>query len=332
VPANVSTPALTVGASPTDHHALSHVDLDLYSQSRLVTVNDNFGRGYLFVPEGDGSYTTTPGARGASSLNVIGEVRVTDALLLTPSRLKVPTGAVSIDDQPSGRAAYTSLAEVLRRGAQVFLDLDPSELSVGLTPVRLPLNATNGTVTSSQVAASIYLADTAENGAGYAVELGSPETFGAMMKATYWDITTNWEAPKHAGVCDTSCPDCLRSYDNARRHSQLDWRLATDMLELALGMELDLSRSLTGQVDLLAVAADGLGGAAVDVLEGLPIVSRGNRCVILTHPLWRTAPAFFNEQQSTCYKSALEQYSAVAMLDIRSFRLNPLSAWPRLQG
>ena len=41
-------------------------------------------------------------------------------------------------------------------------------------------------------------------------------------------------APAHASACDTSCPDCLRSYSNLAYHSLLDWRLAIDMAALAL--------------------------------------------------------------------------------------------------
>ena len=152
------------------------------------------------------------------------------------------------------------------------------------------------------------------------------------MKQTYADITASWEAEKHAHDCDTSCPDCLRSYDNARRHSQLDWRLAIDLLELSLGLDLDLNRSLTGGVELLGAAAEGLNGAAIEVVEGLPVVVRQDRCVMLTHPLWRVEPAFFTELQAECFETASRRFDSVELLDIRSFRRNPLSAWPFLQG
>src|SRR5207247_11120326 len=47
----------------------------------------------------------------------------------------------------------------------------------------------------------------------------------------------------HADACDTSCPDCLRSYSNLAYHNLLDWRLAIDMASLALNANSAISLS-----------------------------------------------------------------------------------------
>lgn len=325
------SPALTLNATPTTHATLEFLDLDLYAQNRLVTINDNLGRGYEFFPQPDGTTLAEPAGAGVPSLRAIGEIRVTDALLVTPSRLHVPTGAVSLYDQPSGRAAYTSLGEVLRRGAQVFLDLDPIELTVGLTPLRLPLFDAETPDVKAQVAAAIFLADTAENGAGYAVELGQEDLFKEMLSSTLKDLRSVWEAPGHMEQCDTSCPDCLRSYDNSRRHALLDWRLAIDMMELATGEPLTLSRSLPPNVTWLEAAANGLGGSTVECIEDIPALTREGRCVLLMHPLWRMDKAYFTEEQAVAFAEAEDRFQSVSMADIRSFRRNPLSVWNHLQ-
>ena len=331
VPGSAGNPALTLNASPTEHLELARIDLDLYAQSRLVSFNDNLRRGYRLNPQPDGTVLAEPAGPGASSLTVIGEIRVTDALLVTPKRLDVKTGAVALYDQPSGKSAYTSLAEVIRRGSQTFLDLDPNELATGLTPIRVPLAGTAEPDMKAQLAAAVFLADTAENGAGYAVELGQKAVFEQMLKATLADLRLLWEDPEHADFCDTSCPDCLRSYDNSRRHSLLDWRLALDMLELATGETLTLSRSLPNKLTAVEAAAKALGGSSVDSINGVPIISRRNRCVLLIHPLWRYEKSYFTDGQALSFDDAQDRFDSVSIEDIRIFRRNPLSVWKYLQ-
>ncbi|ORA38208.1 DEAD/DEAH box helicase [Mycobacterium aquaticum] len=325
------SPALTLNVFPTDHAEVRRVDLDLYSQSQLVSINDSMGRGYQLTHQPNGTVLAEPGAGGASNLVVIGEIRVTDALLVTPRRLDVRTGAVALYDQPSGRAAYTSLAETLRRGAEVHLDLDPSELTTGLTPLRLPLFGAEEPDTKAQVAAAIYLADTAANGAGYAVELGQADQFETMLDSTLDDLRLQWDAQEHKDRCDTSCPDCLRSYDNARQHALLDWRLALDMLELAAGVEMTVSRSLPSTGIWMDVAAQALSGSRTEHIDDIPLITRNERCVMLIHPLWRADPEFFTDTQAAAYEAATERFRSVVLEDIRAFRMNPLVVWRHLQ-
>lgn len=325
------SPALTLSVLPTEHAELGQVDLDLYSQSRLVSINDNLGRGYQLLPQTNGTILAEPGNAGAPVLQTIGEIRVTDALLVTPKRLDVKTGAIALRDQPSGRAAYTSLAEVLRRGAEVQLDLDPSELTTGLTPLRLPLFGAEEPDAKAQVAAAIFLADTAENGAGYAVELGQVSQFENLLKSTLEDLRNLWDAPEHIARCDTSCPDCLRAYDNSRKHALLDWRLALDMLELCTGQDLTVSRSLPQTAKWMETSAESLKGSAVACIEGVPAITRNGKCVLLFHPLWRLEPAFFNDAQAAAFDEAESSFEGVAVEDIRNFRRNPLKIFPHLQ-
>jgi DEAD/DEAH box helicase domain-containing protein len=328
---SASSPALTLGATSTASSTLDHVDLDLFAQSRLVSINDNFGRGYHFSPQPDGTVLADSGIPGAGPLQAIGEIRVTDALLITPRRLGVPTGAVALYDQPSGRSAYTSFAEVLRRGAQVFLDLDPNELTAGLTPLQLPLRGPSGHDQATQVCAAVFLADTAENGAGYAVELGRVELFPDMLKSTLADLTVAWDSEGHRERCDASCPDCLRSYDNSRRHALLDWRLALDMMELANGSELHIGRSLPPTATWLEASASALGHSRVEPIQNVPAIIREDKCVLLIHPLWRSEPSYFTDEQARAVEEAESHFRHVSMEDIRVFRRNPISVWKYLQ-
>jgi DEAD/DEAH box helicase domain-containing protein len=220
----------------------------------------------------------------------------------------------------------------MRRGAQVFLDLDPGELAVGLSPVRVPLLAVDEPDAKAQVAAAVYLADTAENGAGYALELGAPSVFLSFMEKTLDDVLARWHRPQHTSGCDLSCPDCLRSYDNARRHPLLDWRLATDMLELVVGRPLTVARSLPDDLTPFRTSAEGLQGAAVRHIGAIPAVVRNDRCVLLAHPLWRLDVDWFTMSQAEAQVEAAAKFQTVAWHDVRVFRRNPLSVWADLSG
>jgi DEAD/DEAH box helicase domain-containing protein len=323
-------PELSVNSAPSSEHQLPHLSVALYPEGRLVSINDNQGLGYTFNRQQDGSVIADFGRRDARIKEVIGEFRTTDALLLTP-KFDVPTGAIALHDQISGRAAYTSFAEVLRRGAQVALDLDPNELAVGLTPLRLPILGSQEPDVKAQVAAAIFLADTAENGAGYAVELGQPDVLTEMLETIAGSLRIRWEDAVHTSKCDISCPDCLRSYDNSRRHALLDWRLALDLLELATGQDLTVSRSLPSWAQWMEVAANGLQGARLEQIEELPVIVRGDKCVLLIHPLWRKEMAYFTESQAMAFDEAQDRFASVALEDVRAFRRNALCVWSELQ-
>ncbi|AKS35859.1 DEAD/DEAH box helicase [Mycolicibacterium goodii] len=328
---SVSPPSLVPAGAPTSADEAMNLSLELYSQSQLISINDNFGRGYVFRPQGDNTVLADTAPPGASPMKTIGEVRVTDALLITPRRLEIGTGSVALHDIPSGRAAYTSFAEALKRAAQAYLDLDPLEITAGVLPLRVPTYLEDGSQQGTQVGAAVFLADTAENGAGYAVELGRTELFTNMLKKALDELREVWERKEHAENCDTSCPDCLRSYNNAQRHALLDWRLALDILELVVGEQLTVSRSLPARGEWMDAAADALNGSSKIEIDGVPAVVREDKCVVLCHPLWRQEEHFFTKLQHSAVELARGKYAYVATHDLREFRRNPISIWRYLK-
>ena len=179
---------------------------------------------------------------------------------------------------PAGAAAYWSLSEVLRRGAKLLLDIDPQELAAGLQPI-------------SDGSMAVFLADTLDNGAGYANDLGDKQRFAELLHSVRHDLAREYGRASHSH-CDTSCPDCLRSYDNRRLHGALDWRLALDMLDLAAGEPLDDAR----WVSRGAAIAGGLASTpTMDLVSGqldngVSYVGSADRtrAVLLGHPLWRS--------------------------------------------
>jgi DEAD/DEAH box helicase domain-containing protein len=283
-------PTLSVSAPASAEHTVLATDLRVYEQARLLQVNDNRRALFPIARQLDQSIIVTdkslfpdrggwPPTSTADDHIAIGAVRVTDVLTVEVASEHIPGGLV--DRHPSeclaGAAAYWSLSEVLRRGAKLLLDIDPQELAAGLQPI-------------SDGSMAVFLADTLDNGAGYANDLGDKQRFADLLHGVRHDLAREYGKTSHA-QCDTSCPDCLRSYDNRRLHGALDWRLALDMLDLAAGEPLDEGR----WVDRGAAIAGGLANTPTMNLicgqldNGVSYVGSADQtsAVLLGHPLWR---------------------------------------------
>ena len=266
-----------------------------------------------------GSYVVADeGAGGSGPRGAIGEVRVTDALLLLPRGLSLEGGSIATlaHQCPSGLAAIHSFGEALRRGAQAELDVEPSEISVGLQGRRI----------EDLVSANLYVADTLENGAGYASELGRPERLLPVMEHIADALSDVWQEEAHA-ECDAACPDCLRSYDNRHLHPLLDWRLALDVADLVLGRELrterwlGLASSVAGS--FATTFQDAPGSVEVMSSNGLTMVRSEQQAVILTHPLWRIDQVGLNTQQEMARNELTQRGLNVALKDVRLARAYP---------
>src|SRR5690606_968081 len=114
-----------------------------------------------------------------------------------------------------------------------------------------------------------------------------------IAEPTHREFYDRLVAPAHADACDTSCPDCLRSYSNLAYHNLLDWRLGMDMASIAIDANAVLSLASERWRRVADLAALTLEAARPrfnrTALAGVPAVSNGTDAVILTHPLWRTA-------------------------------------------
>jgi hypothetical protein len=115
----------------------------------------------------------------------------------------------------------------------------------------------------------------------------------------------------HAGQCLTSCPDCLRDFNNLPWHSILDWRLGLDLARLALNANavIDFTVPYWQGIDVLA-AANYFGpmpGWQHITFAGLQAGRRNNRLMIITHPLWREDLANPGPQLATAVAQAMAQ-------------------------
>lgn len=287
-----------------------HQNFDIGAgQGRLHVINDNGGRLFNLSPE--------PWARGAmvdvSAANAADEkhaasVRRRPGAQLAPTAPVVTCALAAISEtdmmllgvrdygpgraadprRPAGRAALYSLAFMLRRAAAVYLDIQDYELKAGIRSQEDPA--------LGSVVGQVFLCDTLENGAGYATHLGQPTVSEQLLRMivqnSHHQFHDRMVDGSHADVCDTSCPDCLRSYSNLAYHNLLDWRLAIDMANLALDANSTISLSSPLWTRVTALAASTLRAARPGFsgvnFAGLPGLSNGADAIILTHPLWLT--------------------------------------------
>lgn len=338
--ARASRPELSTRSGATRTEQVGGMTALEYEGAELVTINDNRGRLFPLRRLADRSIVVTDSTLyaeeppfmkyGGEALDpvAIGEVRRTDVLVLQLDQLDLVDRAIPrrTEDLSAGRPALLSFAEVIRRGVQHKLDISPDELSVGLQSM----------LVDDVVTARIFIADALENGAGYAHELSDPVEIKELMEAVLTDVQHAWLQGRHPVECTSSCPDCLRSWDNRHLHGALDWRLALDVTELAVGLPLSAERWMSRSNALIDAFMKGY-RQAVDVehveIAGLPAIVRADRAkgVVLGHPLWRTHPDHLNEALSDAYVDLEGLVATPAAFDLYTLDRNPFAIFSALR-
>ncbi|MET9673370.1 DEAD/DEAH box helicase [Streptomyces sp. NPDC006482] len=223
-------------------------------KGRRYAVNDNGGRLFQFAPvkalsKWSGAFveaeaavyapwlTSDIAAESTPVTTAIGSVQKTDLFLLGPARGEiaelglrlnlsgVPQKTGFPDDRSGRRAAWYSLAALLRVSAGDILQVQPNEIAAGIH---------GAGSANSQARTFAFLSDTLDNGAGYCTHLAEPEVFKQLMTAMD-QMLARFRAGNHGRDCRGSCYECLRDYTNMAYHSLLDWRLASDLLSILKG-------------------------------------------------------------------------------------------------
>jgi DEAD/DEAH box helicase domain-containing protein len=311
-------------------------------ESTIYTVNDNDGDlfemysfdGTVVVPTPDlyadpphlprDRFDGEPDYRGA-----IGAVKPTDVLLLQLGPLDLPGPMATLttrrDRTPAGMSALWSFAEMMRRAGALELDVSPNELEIGIQPFP----------TEQGFSHRIFIADSLENGAGYATQLGREEVMRRVLERIGGQIAPGLEGPRHAS-CDSSCPDCLRSYDNRRLHPFLDWRLGLDLAELTSRNPLSLERwfgrseeEASAFVAAFRPALEDLQLVQLGPLWGAHSPNRG-RAVFFGHPLWRLDEPYFVDAQVDALDAARGLGAQGWPVDLFTLRRTPQVAFHRL--
>jgi DEAD/DEAH box helicase domain-containing protein len=315
-----------------------------FKKDAIALVNDNEGKLYEFsryepnrivVKEAayrDKSITRDWNAAEFHDRGAIGAVFTTDVMSCAFKGADGigKDGILDVADQVSARPALASFAEFLKQAVAFELDVSPDEFRVGRQPLTLEATRTE----------QVFLADALENGAGYSRMAADPATLRQWLRKHYGREQARWVKPFHSENCDRSCPDCLRNYGNRFSHGLLDWRLALDLAEVALGLPLDTSRWLNGTGDKVVRSFERYAKqSGMDLLvaehEGLVTISRGERGIVLGHPLWHVAEGLAQPRQLGALQSLRAQlgtYSDVSLADARDFAARPVTYFLRLQG
>lgn len=261
----------------------------------------------------------------------IGEVRRTDVLLLELDAVALSGGVVATSEHEcsAGLASLISFAELLRRAAKAYLDIDESELEVGLQAWR----------PGDTLSHRLFVADALDNGAGYAVELGRPEVLQSLLDAIRVDYRLRLEGDDHRASCTSSCPQCLRNYQNRFSHWALDWRLALDVADLANGDPLGIDRWLERADELTSGFVQAFGGytpLSVTSAAGLPALvstERGGCAVLLGHPLWRRTALGVNDAQTVAIAELTRSgVRHVSLSDLHALDRRPVAVYAQLLG
>jgi DEAD/DEAH box helicase domain-containing protein len=319
--------------SYTDEQALGALRI-AFKKDAIAVVNDNGGRLYEFFNQEPNMVVVKDSAdyrddkipdsfKGELiATGAIGAVFTTDVLscVFAGAHGIGRGGVLDVVEQPSAKAALASFAELLKQAIAFELDISPDEFRTGRQPLSI-----DGVRTEQ-----VFLADALENGAGYARLASDPKNMGEWLRRHYEREVSRWVDVSHSSSCDRSCPDCLRNYGNRFSHGLLDWRLALDLAEVALGRELDVSRWI-GTLDTPAIRTftklcEQVGRPVkLEVHAGLACIEREGAVLVLGHPLWHVKEGAVQPVQNEAKASAKAKHGdcSITFVDVRDFAARP---------
>lgn len=158
----------------------------------------------------------------------LGAKKTTEMIRISVSRIN-PSLNLSVSGNAPGyvpgiMAAFYSAASFIQRVFADELDIQPDEIEISEIKIENDVPC-------------IYLSDALANGSGYVgmlmqIENGKTRLQTIMEKIVTFDGDYLKTVLNHK--CRTSCPVCLRTYQNSGYHHILDWRLGVDLIKLML--------------------------------------------------------------------------------------------------
>ena len=277
----------------------------------LYVINDNGGDGFQLAPatndhingwfsvelkEAKSRPLRIPDLRVDDSVTVaLGSKFRTDTLLLSP--ITIPS-EISLD--PSGlssgvaaRATLYSAGFLIREAAARQLDVQGRELRVGLWLEPRSDQAARGW---------IFLADALENGAGYCTHLGAEPQLRKLIGSAGDYLAELEDETRH--VCDSSCYDCLRAYENQAYHALLDWRLARDWLDLVQDRPLDTARSAKIEREVARSFTMAFDGELIQLDGDVWLITLHGRAILVSHPMESPEEDWWSERLSAAAADA----------------------------
>lgn len=286
-------PRIEVGA-PTEEKKLHNSELAI-ADGISLQLNDNGGRYYNFAHprnvEGEihkdgliesSAFRGTPRDMFPHRLSIEDKLkyenialvtRMNTAMFVIKPRSSMQIARLSLNSK-GVYGAFISLGYLLRVSAHALLEIGLNELEV---VVQQQVDSTG------ELAGSILLADTLENGSGYAKMLYH-DVENVVVKAR--DYLDNIDEA-HGGVsCDSSCYKCLQDYSNSKYHGYLDWRSAEEVLQILETGQFELGKWNTEIKRHLERLAAKVAGNVVEYAEFPALLSRDQQvCIVICSPL-----------------------------------------------
>lgn len=228
-------------AERADLGAHAELMVDRSPSRSVLVVNHNRRQGFVFREahhRGRPDGLTLEGNGAATEPLSLGHRRITDVLRVRAHdedalhrRAGISVGWPAHEATSSWalarRAAWTSLAYLLRQGAASALDVYLEEFDSRA-------RVTNAASICDSLGAEwrqgeAFLADKLDNGAGYASWFGAQ---GGTLLRSMASVVASWHGNGGAASCDSSCPRCLLDYSNQYEYGHLNWRLAQNLLEI----------------------------------------------------------------------------------------------------
>lgn len=241
----------------------------IYTSGDLYTINTNNGR-YFELERADNGVTKLKDGNKNKAKTVLFANVHTDILLI--GLKQIPSNILT--NTKYEKTAYRSWAELIKKAAIRFLDIDTSEIDAGIRIY--------------EKNKEIYLADTLENGAGITKYLAQDDVFEKFIRECYFEnntISLKEFYDKHD--CDTACYDCIADYNNKFEFGLLNWRLGLDMLNLSFNDEF--------MIDLIKPYWNTL---IEKYFKNKYLIEKNNIIIdnkLITHPLWNDN--YINEQK-----------------------------------
>ena len=205
---------------------------------RKIKQGNSFPGGFIAdeARENKNVHTWPPDAVGTDVISPVAlkTQRRTDVLMATLCSLQDRMVPSSRMPPSKFRYAFLSLATLIGNGITYKEDIEPSEITVGVT------YEGGDRDTGVPPRYRMYIADTLDNGAGYSSRYSSIEEFEELIKFIESHIIPSYFSSSHRDYCRTGCPKCLRNYSNRFDHHGLDWRLAIDLFNVMRNQDYEL--------------------------------------------------------------------------------------------
>lgn len=330
-----SVPRLAHNANDSDsmEYAVSERNMSyLVREGNVYSINDNNGRMFTFTKAVDdyegwidvdriGIDGFKPAVTGRTETVALASIKNTEVLIVGPEQ--IATG-LTFDTRELGvRAGLISFGFLFRRVATNILDVDADELQVGLRPIlKDPVTKT--------LVGQIFFADRLINGAGYAKHLAQDNILKGILSDLLGECDYVPKLRNHQ--CDSSCYECLRTYENMGYHGILDWRLALDVAKVLS----DNSHipAIDGKWNSLVCHAlenieRGYEGSVARWYSGVPAISfpENEITLLFGHPLWDRREDFLNEYFANATADAEAEMPNGMVLRYNTFDLIRRPAW-----